>query len=180
MSTSSELIDAELAARGTADITASDAFRAWEYTERHAVAHVAVLRTVPMSPGMVRPALLRELAADEAPAQNRTDTTDLPWAGLAGDELQEYLVGEVSRQVSAELRLPTEELDIRRPLAEMGLDSVLTLVIRRRLEKHFRLSLPTTLLWNWPTVQAIGEFLTESLSAAAHGEPQATGSEVTH
>jgi 6-methylsalicylic acid synthase len=45
----------------------------------------------------------------------------------------------------------------------MGLDSVMTQIIRGRLERQFRVSLPATLLWNRPTVQAIGDFLAELL-----------------
>ena len=58
-----------------------------------------------------------------------------------------------------------DSFDVRRPLMEMGLDSVMTLVIRRRLEKLFRLALPATLLWDRPTVTAIAGFLAERLSA---------------
>jgi 6-methylsalicylic acid synthase len=167
MSTSSAVIDAELAARGTADIAAADAFRAWEYIERHDVTHVAVLRTIPLEPGMQRPALLRGLPTDVAAPPDGADAADLPWAGLTGDELRNHLVEEVRRQVAAELRLPAEELDPRRPLAELGLDSVLSLVVRQRLERHLRLRLPGTLLWNAQSAQSIGDSLAEVLSARA-------------
>jgi 6-methylsalicylic acid synthase len=166
MSTSSELIDAELAARGVADVTAPDAFRAWEYAERHDAPSVVVLRPIPLEPGARRPALLRELPTEEPAAPAATGGGgDQRLAGLTGEQLREYLVGEVSRHVAGEMRLGPADLDIRRPLAEMGLDSVMTLVIRRRLEKRFRLSLPATLLWNRPTVQAISDYLTEVLSS---------------
>ncbi|MFL6075728.1 MAG: beta-ketoacyl synthase N-terminal-like domain-containing protein [Mycobacteriales bacterium] len=165
MSTSSELIDAELAARGVADVTAPDAFRAWEYAERHDAPSVVVLRPIPLEPGARRPALLRELPTEKPAAPAATGGGDQRLAGLTGDKLREYLVGEVSRHVAGEMRLGPADLDIRRPLAEMGLDSVMTLVIRRRLEKRFRLSLPATLLWNRPTVQAISDYLTEVLSS---------------
>jgi 6-methylsalicylic acid synthase len=165
MSTSSEVIDAELAARGTADITAADAFRSWEYVERHDVAHVAVLRTIPLEPGMRRPAILSELLTEEAAAPDGADAADRSWAGLTGEELRNHVVGEVTRQVAAELRLPAEELDPRRPLAGLGLDSVLSLVVRQRLERHFRLRLPSALLWNAQSAQSVGDSLAEMLSA---------------
>jgi 6-methylsalicylic acid synthase len=159
MSTSSAAIDAELSARGTADITAAEAFAAWEYAERHDVPHVAVLRTVPLLPGMRRPPLLSELTAEEPAVPAAT-----PWAGLHGEELHDHLLGEVCGQVAGELKLAVEELDIDRPLAEMGFDSVMTQLVRARLERRFRVSLPATLLWNRPTVRAIGGFLAELLA----------------
>jgi 6-methylsalicylic acid synthase len=161
MSTSSAAIDAELAARGTGDITAAEAFRSWEYAERYPVHHVAVLRTIPRLPGMRRPPLLAELGVEEPPAQAAVET---PWTGLRDAELREYLVHEVATQVAAEMKLALDELDVRRPLVEMGLDSVMTQVIRGRLERQFRVSLPATLLWNKPTVQAVSDFLVELLA----------------
>ncbi len=156
MSTSSAAIDAELAARGTADITAAEAFRAWELAARHDLRHVAVLRTIPKVPGMRRPALLGELSTEDTPAP---EASAAPWAELRDGELRDHLVGEVAAQVAAELKLAPDELDVRRPLIEMGLDSVMTQIVRSRLERLFRVSLPATLLWNRPTVLAIGEFL---------------------
>ena len=155
----SAAIDAELSARGTADITAAEAFRSWEYAHRHDVSHVAVLRPVPLLPGMRRPPLLSELSTEE----QVTLSTGVPWFGLHGDDLRAYLSTEVAGQVAAELKLAAEDLDTRRPLIEMGLDSVMTQIIRGRLERQFRVSLPATLLWNRPTVQAIGDFLADLL-----------------
>ncbi|GAB3434069.1 type I polyketide synthase [Actinophytocola sediminis] len=170
MSTSSAAIDAELAARGTGDITAAEAFRSWEYAERQPVNHVAVLRTIPRLPGMRRPPLLAELSAEQVPGPTASGT---PWAGLRDAELREYLAGEVAVQVAAELKLGLDELDVRRPLIEMGLDSVMTQLIRGRLERQFRVSLPATLLWNSPTVRAISDFLAELLAGETQAPPAA-------
>ena len=162
MSTSSAAIDAELSSRGTADITAAEAFRSWEYAARHDVAHVAVLRTIPLLPGMKRPALLGELTSEEPSGPAASSAA--PWAELRDGELRDYLVAEVSSEVASEIKLAVDELDVRRPLIEMGLDSVMTQIIRNRLERRFRVSLPATLLWNRPTVQAISDFLAELLA----------------
>ena len=70
-----------------------------------------------------------------------------------------------AKEVATEIRMDPGELELRRPLSDMGLDSVMSLVIRRRLEKLFRLPLPPTLLWNHPTVAAIAEFVTAHLRA---------------
>jgi 6-methylsalicylic acid synthase len=172
MSTSSKLIDAELAVKGTGDITAAEAFRAWEFADRCDVPYVAVLRVHPVPPGGERPALLRDLAVEE-PARG-ADAEETPWSGLTGAELQEFLVGEVCRQVAAEMKLPPEELDARRPLIEIGLDSVMTLIIRRRLERQFRVGLPATLLWNRPTVLAVADYLADLLTEADGSSAPAT------
>ncbi|MFC8845293.1 MULTISPECIES: type I polyketide synthase [unclassified Micromonospora] len=162
MSTSSQLIDLELNARGTADITATEAFRSWEHADRYRGAHFAVFRPVPMEAGLPRIPLLAEISVDDTDTGAAMD--DPGWNELPAEELQAHVVGEVSRHVCAELRMPTDQLDVRRPLAEMGVDSVMTLVMRRQLEKSFRLTLPATLLWNHPTVAAIADYIAGQLT----------------
>ncbi|MFI6277216.1 type I polyketide synthase [Streptomyces sp. NPDC050988] len=164
MSTSSEVIDAELAAHGTADVTASEAFASWELAERYDLAYAAVLRTLPPEPGQQRPPLLSEVPTD-TPDGEFVEETETPWAGLAGDELRAFLTSEVSRQVAAETRLSASEVDPHRALAEMGLDSVMTVRIRRALERQFRMPLPATLFWDRPTVQAVADLLTQRVDA---------------
>ena len=53
---------------------------------------------------------------------------------------------------------------MRAPLTALGLDSVMTVAIRRALEKRFRMPLPATLLWNRPTVTSIADYLGERLT----------------
>ncbi|MEV7097669.1 type I polyketide synthase [Amycolatopsis sp. NPDC051045] len=165
MSTSSEIIDVELAARGTADIAPADAFAAWELIERHDLGYAAVLRTVPLGPGDRRLPLLSALPEDTT-GQDGEPEHDEPWAGLTGAELTAVLTAEIRDQVSAETKLPAAEVDPRRPLVEMGLDSVMTVRIRRGLERRFGLQLPSTLFWDRPTVEAVAELLAERLDPA--------------
>jgi 6-methylsalicylic acid synthase len=180
MSTSSAAIDAELAAHGAADITAADAFRCWEYAAGAEPAYLAVLRTVPPQHGAPLPALLRDLPAHPAGDPTASGGTgvaeaaaDEPWTGLTGDRLREALLAEVSQQVEVELKLHQGELDVRRPLAEMGLDSILTQAIRRRLETRVRLALPATLLWEHRTVVALADYLTGRVVEESAPESQA-------
>lgn len=168
MSTSSEVIDAELALHGTADISAADAFRSWEFASCFDTGYVAVLRTIALEPGAVRPPLLSRLAVETRPSP--ADEAEAEWAALAPEALREYLVDQVRQQVAAEMKAAPSAFDIRRPLSELGLDSVMTVIIRRRLEKALRIGLPATLLWDRPTVQAIADYLLERLS----GEGAAT------
>ncbi|MGI5041588.1 acyl carrier protein, partial [Streptomyces sp. JAC128] len=87
-------------------------------------------------------------------------------AGLPPEQLRERAREEVAAQVAAEMKLPTASLDIRRSLVEQGLDSVMTIVVRRRLEKRFGLKLPATLLWHQPTVTAIADHVAELLTSS--------------
>ena len=85
---------------------------------------------------------------------------------LAPGELHRIVADEADRLIAGEMRLSAGEIDRRRPLVEQGMDSVMTVVVRRRLQQRFGHDLPTTLLWQQPTVAAIAGFITELLLAA--------------
>ncbi|MEX5720033.1 type I polyketide synthase [Geodermatophilus maliterrae] len=157
MSTSSAVIDHELAARGTGDITSVEAFEAWEFAERHGLGCAAVLRTVPLRPGDERPALLSEL--EEGDPEPAAGAEGRNWPTLSGEPLREALAEEVASQVSAETRFARHELDRQRPLVEMGLDSVMTVQIRLALQRRFGVRLPSTVFWDHPTIDSIATLL---------------------
>ncbi len=109
----------------------------------------------------------------DAPAAGGGQPDHLPatvsFADLSPQELRARLMEEVSIQIAGEMRLAPADLAPRCPLIGQGLDSVLTVVIRRRLEKRFGCTLPTTLLWRQPTIAAIADHLAEVLSAPQRG-----------
>ncbi|GAA2211807.1 hypothetical protein GCM10009850_072670 [Nonomuraea monospora] len=92
------------------------------------------------------------------------------FAGLSPEALHERVLPDVRAETAAVMGLAPEDLAIRRPLVEQGLDSVMTVMVRRRLEKRFGCRLPATLLWQQPTISAIAAYLVELLAAA---RPQA-------
>ncbi|MFF3439405.1 beta-ketoacyl reductase [Streptosporangium sp. NPDC002721] len=164
MSASSEVVDAELRARGTADITPAEAFLAWESLVTAGPAggaDLAVLRVLPLTPGILRPPLLRDLAGDPGPPPAPGADEGPDWRTLSGTSLTDLLRGEVRRAVAATLRTDPEAVDVRRPLAEMGVDSLLAVMLRRTLSERLRVGLPMSLLWNRPTVSDITDYLAE-------------------
>uniref|UniRef100_UPI002AD35CBF beta-ketoacyl reductase n=1 Tax=Frankia sp. Cr1 TaxID=3073931 RepID=UPI002AD35CBF len=167
-----DVVDAELRARGVTAISAAEAFDAWDFADRRGPGHYPVLRTVQLEPGAERPPLLSDISA---PVDGLApDASAEPFADLPPELLRGYLLDDVGTQISAEMKLPTTALDPRRSLIEQGLDSVMTIMIRRRLERRFGQKLPATLLWQQPTVTAITDHLVELLRPA---EP--TGAEPT-
>ncbi|MBO4271276.1 acyltransferase domain-containing protein [Microbispora triticiradicis] len=104
----------------------------------------------------------------DAPAPDEEDFRQPAesFGGLAPEVLHERVLPEVCAEIAAVMRLAPEDLAIRRPLVEQGLDSVMTVMVRRRLEKRFGCRLPTTLLWQQPTISAIANHLVELLSTS--------------
>ncbi|WNG36075.1 SDR family NAD(P)-dependent oxidoreductase [Archangium violaceum] len=61
------------------------------------------------------------------------------------------------------LRLPPSRIELSRSLQTLGMDSLLSLELRNRLEAKLALTLPATLLWNYPTLNALTPFLAERM-----------------
>jgi 6-methylsalicylic acid synthase len=60
--------------------------------------------------------------------------------------------------------LAPEELNVDKPLVELGLDSVMITAVRRRLERRYGVRVPATLLWHRPTATAVADHLVTELS----------------
>jgi len=61
--------------------------------------------------------------------------------------------------VARVLGLDADELDVGRGLFDLGLDSLMVVELRRALEAATGCALPTTLVFNHPTVAALSAFL---------------------
>ncbi|MFH8476549.1 beta-ketoacyl synthase N-terminal-like domain-containing protein [Streptomyces sp. NPDC018000] len=156
-------VNAELQAHGVGDITPPEAFGAWEQAGRVGVASLAVLRTVPLPDGARRTGLLRDLADETAASGQQGMTTDFRNLGeLSEDELRTLLHEQTVSVVVSEMKLDPAELDPDRSLLKMGLDSVMAIVLRRRLERLLERKLPANLVWHQQTVSAIVDYLVTS------------------
>lgn len=76
--------------------------------------------------------------------------------GLLDTHLRE-LIGGV-------LRMAPARVDPRTPLVTFGLDSLMSMEIRNRLEAALGLKLSATVVWTYPTVAALTPFLAEKLA----------------
>ncbi len=78
-------------------------------------------------------------------------------------------------QVSQVLRIPEGKLDVDEPLTSLGMDSLMGLELRNRIEAALGMTIPVTLLWTYPTVVALSEHLVTELRLAREpsaGRPQ--------
>ncbi|MEM8794687.1 MAG: type I polyketide synthase [Pseudomonadota bacterium] len=81
---------------------------------------------------------LAELIAGKSPAEAQAVISDL-------------VVGEIATI----LRLPVEDIGIKRPLPELGMDSLMGLELRMAVQKRFDLEIPLTAISGDATVEAI-------------------------
>ncbi|MCM6776622.1 acyltransferase domain-containing protein [Nocardia sp. CDC159] len=106
-------------------------------------------------------AVERELG-DDLVAEQSPGPAD--WSELSGVELGDHLADAVRAAVATELRIEPAELDLRRPLAEMGVDSLLATAVRQRLGHRFGVAVPGSVLWDRPTAAALIDYLAETLA----------------
>ena len=79
----------------------------------------------------------------------------------------------VADAVSRVLREASSSIDRDKPLRSLGLDSLMGLELRNRLEAESGLVLPATVIWNHPTVRRLAAHLLERLQATIPGVPDA-------
>ncbi|MBV8346954.1 MAG: acyl carrier protein, partial [Mycolicibacterium sp.] len=61
------------------------------------------------------------------------------------------------------VRRSTEPLDYDQPLESLGLDSLMGLELRNRLESTLGITLPVALVWAYPTISALAGALCERM-----------------
>jgi NADPH:quinone reductase-like Zn-dependent oxidoreductase/acyl carrier protein len=98
---------------------------------------------------------------------------------LAEEQLQAALIVWLRQQVAAVLRLDVERVPRDKPLRALGLDSLMALELRNRLERNLRLKLSATLVWNYPTITAIAAYLEGRLNVRVPGGTEVANSSTT-
>jgi acyl carrier protein len=98
---------------------------------------------------------------------------------LDGEERRHTLTAWLREQVAAVLRLSVERVPEDKTLRSLGLDSLMALELRNRLERHLRLKLSATLVWNYPTISAVAAHLENRLATTHPGGTEAKADSTT-
>lgn len=110
------------------------------------------------------PNTVTEQAAAAPPAAPLLETLAL----LPPSEAWEQLVTLIGQQVAAVLNLSkTQALDPTQRLFEVGIDSLMAIDLRSRLQNGLGCALPSTLVFDYPSVAEMARYVQEELLAAA-------------
>lgn len=161
MGSASEFVAAQLDALGMGAVGADDAMRALDLAMRADEANVVVL---PVLSAAAAVPILAEVAPAEDPDEGSTGSS------AAGEFGPEELAAHVLTAVASQLGLAESDVNVDLPLVELGVDSIMTVRLRRQLEKQTGLALPPTLLWEHPTAAAVTARIVELLDPAAKRE----------
>ncbi|TVY21776.1 6-methylsalicylic acid synthase [Lachnellula arida] len=157
----------ELQSKGITDITREEGFRAWEHLSKYDVDHAVITRSLVFDEGEPIPCpLLEEIAvrrprtveASAAAGESKEDSAARPTNPA---ELSVWLDVKIRECLGSILKIADiEDIDPRVALSDIGVDSVMTIVLRQKLQSVLKVKVPQTLTWNHPTVTAmVGWFL---------------------
>lgn len=157
MAASTDFIDAELDSKGITDVTRDEAFRAWEHLARYNTDHGVVLRSRAFDEGEVLPVpILNDIAVRRAVTTATVESVpanDGEGMPASGPELKVYLDTKIRECVASVLQLSgVDEVDSRTALSDLGVDSVMTVTLRKALQSKLGVKVPPTLTWSHPTV----------------------------
>ncbi|WP_137144633.1 type I polyketide synthase [Mycolicibacterium sp. CR10] len=158
MGSDSGYVAAQLEALGMGTVGADDAMRALDSAMRGDAPNIVVLPVFPEAAGVP---ILSDVAP---PVQDGPADGDVP-VGPGDADIDEWVARQVAEAVAVELGLAARDVDPRVPLVENGVDSIMTVALRRALEKRTGLALPPTLLWEHPTTAAVTARIVELLTA---------------
>jgi myxalamid-type polyketide synthase MxaE and MxaD len=115
------------------------------------------------------------------PAQAEVKSSDLlrKLREAHPDDRRDVLIEHIRVEAAAVLGMTRpDDIDIYQGLFEMGMDSLMSVELKGRLENGVERALPSTLTFNYPTVAELAEYLethvlADQLSEAAAAGPEA-------
>ncbi len=132
---------------------------------------VAVLPVVtPAVEARELPYLLRELHTAAASAAPEEQAHDEParsmrtmLLALESAQRRATLAAQLQQAVGQVLRMPPARVGLAVPLGSLGLDSLMAMELRNRLELGLDIRLPATFVWNYPTIHELVPYLAERM-----------------
>ncbi|MFE0801340.1 SDR family NAD(P)-dependent oxidoreductase [Streptomyces sp. NPDC058812] len=156
-----------MAERGYAMIAPAEGIAALERVlshdrDRTAYTPVDMARWLESYPATARTAFFAELAASAVGADSagtRSVLLDSLRETSCPQQRQQILQPQVVEHISAVLRLETDRFDANTSLVTLGLDSLMAIALRNRLQRELALEIPTTVMWTHPTASALTRYL---------------------
>ncbi|TGJ81633.1 hypothetical protein E0Z10_g7123 [Xylaria hypoxylon] len=162
----------ELQSKGITGITPDEAFRAWEHVNKFDIEGAVVTRVCSIAEGDPAPLPILEDVVVRRPAARAPDTSsaspsqdrDSGSAPVEKGDRQQWLTTKIRECIAAVLMISDiDEIDIRKPLSDFGVDSVMTVALRQKLQMAFKIKVPATLTWNHPTVNHLVAWFLSSI-----------------
>ncbi|MGW7317205.1 SDR family NAD(P)-dependent oxidoreductase [Streptomyces sp. NPDC054865] len=153
--------------RGYAMISPAEGITALERILAHdrprtAYTPADVPRWLESFPATGRTAFFAELVATTGATDDADSGTALRRSLREADGPQQrhhLLEPQVLHHIAAVLRLPADRFDASTSLVTLGLDSLMAMALRNRLQRELVLDIPTTVMWTHPNASALTRYL---------------------
>ncbi|MBD3225246.1 MAG: AMP-binding protein, partial [Caldithrix sp.] len=110
--------------------------------------------------------LIEQEITEEKPDAKIPESTQSPSGKSARVKHIEQIITDL---LSQSLEAETHEIDIRQPFVNFGLDSAQAVGLVGDLEEQLNTELSPTLIWDYPTIEAMAKFLAEEETPATKG-----------
>ena len=119
-------------------------------------------------PAAAQASLFKELVnqAAASPAEKKSMGRNIREELIAvesGKQRRALFETYLREQVAQVLHLAPARIALDKPLQTLGLDSLMSIELRNRFEDGLGITLPTSLIWNYPTVHALATVLAEKI-----------------
>ena len=82
---------------------------------------------------------------------------------------QELLTAHIRRQVAQILGTSSQKIDFKQGFFDMGMDSLMAVELRSSLQKSLGCNLPSTLIFKYPTLKALADYLVQEVLVKSDG-----------
>lgn len=176
MAATDENRGSRLAFRGMGSLTPEQGMAAFDRVLREDLAQISVVpfnvrqwcQFYPKAADTPLLALLLKAQDDGDDAKRQTGTMRARIEAAQPEEQHELLATHVREQLAQVLRLSPDRINAQTQLSSLGLDSLLALELRNRLEASFDLTLSASMVWNYPTVIALIGHLADKIGLDRH------------
>ena len=165
-----------LAAQGVGCLTSAQTIDVLDRLIGSGVAHIGVApfdlrQWTDVHPEATRSTRLARLMAPSRQSESETRKRRQAYQAAAADVRVQMMDSLVRRHLARALRLPEERIDSDTPFRSLGLDSLMGLEVRNRLETELGIALPATLVWRDPTPSALAQHLVNIVIENETGDP---------
>lgn len=107
-------------------------------------------------------------------ASDSTPSADMQERLKKSEDARGLLVEYIRKEISKISGVGWDMLDEEKGFADMGFDSMMSLELRNRLIADFQRQFPTTLLFNYPNIKALADYLADDMTGEeSAGQPEA-------
>jgi acyl carrier protein len=167
-----------LAAQGVGNLTPAQGINVLDRLIGSGVTHIGVVpfdmrQWTAVHPEAARSTRLARLVAPSHHLESGARERRRAFLAAAADVRAPMMESLIRGHLARALRLPEERIDSDTPFISLGLDSLMSLEVRNRLEADLGVALHATLIWRDPTLSALAQHLVHIvLEDETGGRPQ--------